>query len=67
MTQADRWLLPDGLEEILPETARSVETLRRSLLDLFHGWGYELVIPPLIEYADSLLIGLGSDMDFHSF
>ena len=67
MTQADRWLLPDGLEEILPETARSVETLRRSLLDLFHGWGYELVIPPLIEYADSLLIGLGSDMDIHSF
>jgi ATP phosphoribosyltransferase regulatory subunit len=67
MTQADRWLLPDGLEEILPETARSVETLRRSLLDLFHSWGYELVIPPLIEYADSLLIGLGSDMDIHSF
>jgi ATP phosphoribosyltransferase regulatory subunit len=67
MTQADRWLLPDGLEEILPETARSVETLRRSLLDLFHSWGYELVIPPLIEYTDSLLIGLGSDMDIHSF
>ncbi|MEH6548746.1 MAG: ATP phosphoribosyltransferase regulatory subunit [Pseudomonadales bacterium] len=67
MTLTDRWLLPDGVEEILPETARRVETLRRDLLDVFHHWGYELVIPPVIEFADSLLIGLGSDMDLDSF
>ncbi|MEH6606169.1 MAG: ATP phosphoribosyltransferase regulatory subunit [Pseudomonadales bacterium] len=67
MTLTDRWLLPDGVEEILPETARKVETLRRDLLDVFHRWGYELVIPPVIEFADSLLIGLGSDMDLDSF
>lgn len=67
MTVADRWLLPDGVEEILPEDARCIEELRRQLLDLFHVWGYELVIPPLVEYTESLLIGLGSDVDLHSF
>lgn len=67
MTVADRWLLPDGVEEILPEDARRIEELRRQLLDLFHVWGYELVIPPLVEYTESLLIGLGSDVDLHSF
>ena len=67
MTLTNRWLLPDGVAEVLPTDARNIENLRRSLLDLYHGKGYELVMPPLIEYTDSLLIGLGSDMDLHSF
>lgn len=67
MTIADRWLLPDGVEEILPARARRVEDLRRTMLDLFHVWGYELVIPPLVEYTESLLIGFGHDLDLHSF
>jgi ATP phosphoribosyltransferase regulatory subunit len=67
VTQSDRWLLPDGVEEILPRQALRVEGLRRRLLDLFQAWGYELVIPPLVEFTDSLLIGLGADMDLHSF
>lgn len=67
MTIADRWLLPDGVEEILPDQARCVEELRRSMLDLFHVWGYELVIPPMVEYTESLLIGFGHDLDLHSF
>jgi len=67
VTQSDRWLLPDGVEEILPRRALRVEALRRRLLDLFQRWGYDLVIPPLVEFTDSLLIGLGADMDVHSF
>ncbi len=67
MTYADRWLLPDGVEEILPAQARPIEQLRRRLLDLYSSWGYDLVIPPLLEYTDSLLIGLGRDLDLLTF
>ena len=52
MTSAKRWLLPDGVEEILPAEAHKLETLRRQLLDLYESWGYQLVITPLIEYLD---------------
>ncbi len=45
MTIADRWLLPDGVEELLPAQAAQAESLRRKLLDLYRSWGYELVIP----------------------
>ena len=67
MTIADRWLLPDGVEELLPEQAGQVESLRRKLLDLYQSWGYLLVIPPLIEYTESLLVGLGHDVDIQTF
>lgn len=67
MTIADRWLLPDGVEELLPAQAALVENLRRKLLDVYRSWGYELVIPPLIEYTDSLLVGLGRDLDIQTF
>ncbi|MES2823426.1 MAG: ATP phosphoribosyltransferase regulatory subunit [Pseudomonadota bacterium] len=67
MTYADRWLLPDGVEEILPAEAKPLELLRRQLLDLYSTWGYDLVIPPLLEYTDSLLIGLGRDVDLLTF
>ncbi|WP_317931377.1 ATP phosphoribosyltransferase regulatory subunit [Halioxenophilus sp. WMMB6] len=67
MSYADRWLLPDGVEEILPEAALQIESQRRQLLDLYQRWGYDLVIPPMIEYTDSLLIGLGQDIDLLTF
>ncbi len=67
MTYADRWLLPDGVEEILPAEAKAIDTLRRRLLDLYGSWGYDMVIPPLLEYTDSLLIGLGRDVDLLTF
>lgn len=67
MTYADRWLLPDGVEEILPTEAKAIDTLRRRLLDLYSTWGYDMVIPPLLEYTDSLLIGLGRDVDLLTF
>ncbi len=67
MTTGDRWLLPDGIEELLPGRAARVEQLRRSLLDLHQRWGYQLVIPPLVEFTESLLIGLGADIDMLTF
>jgi len=67
MTYADRWLLPDGVEEILPAEAKAIDGLRRRLLDVYSTWGYDLVIPPLLEYTDSLLIGLGRDVDLLTF
>lgn len=67
MTVADRWLLPDGVEEILPQQAQHIEALRRQILDLYSRWGYQQVIPPMIEYKESLLIGLGSDVDLQTF
>jgi len=50
MTKANRWLLPDGVDEILPPQASQLETLRRDILDLYSTWGYELVMTPLIEF-----------------
>lgn len=67
MTTVDRWQLPDGVEEVLPEQAQVVERLRRELLDLYRSWGYQLVIPPLMEFTESLLIGLGRDLDLLTF
>lgn len=62
-----RWLLPESISDILPSEARKVEMLRRRLLDLFRGYGYELVAPPLIEYVDALLTGTGGDLDLRTF
>jgi ATP phosphoribosyltransferase regulatory subunit len=62
-----RWLLPEAIEDVLPREARKLEALRRSLLDAFRLRGYDLVIPPLLEYLDSLLIGSGSDLDLRTF
>jgi ATP phosphoribosyltransferase regulatory subunit len=67
MTSVDRWQLPDGIEEVLPTRAATVERLRRELLDLYRSWGYQLVIPPLMEFTDSLLTGLGQDLDLLTF
>ena len=67
MQQKDSWLLPDGIEEILPEEAKHLENLRRKLLDMFACWGYDLVIPPFIDFLDSLLTGSGHDLDLQTF
>jgi ATP phosphoribosyltransferase regulatory subunit len=61
------WLLPENISDVLPREARRVEQLRRALLDLYRGYGYELVIPPLIEHAESLLTGTGNDLDLRTF
>jgi ATP phosphoribosyltransferase regulatory subunit len=63
----ERWLLPVGIDEVLPPQAAEIEALRRRLLDLYTAWGYELVIPPFIDYLDSLLTGTGRDLDLQTF
>ena len=67
MATKDRWLLPEGFEEALPAEARRLEGMRRAILDLFDRWGYALVMPPLIEYLESLLTGVGHEMDLQTF
>ncbi len=67
MSDKDRWLLPEGIEEIFPAEAHRLEAMRRRLLDLFASCGYELVMPPMIEYLESLLTGTGKDLDLQTF
>ncbi len=67
MSAKDRWLLPEGIEEILPDDAQWLESLRRKVLDLFATWGYEFVMPPMIEYLDALLTGTGKELDLQTF
>lgn len=63
----ERWLLPEGVEELLPPLAEHLERARRELLDLYSSWGYRLVIPPLVEHLESLLVGAGDDVDRQTF
>lgn len=67
MQQKNSWLLPDGIEEVLPDEAKHLENLRRKLVDVFSCWGYSLVITPLIDYLDSLLTGSGHDLELQTF
>ena len=67
MSNVDRWLLPDGIDEVLPEQAYLVEKMRREIIDLYHSWGYDLVIPPMVEFTESLLSGSGQDLDLMTF
>ncbi len=61
------WLLPEGIDEVVPPQAAQLENLRRELLDMYHTWGYDLVMPPFIEFLDSLLMGTGADIDLKTF
>jgi ATP phosphoribosyltransferase regulatory subunit len=67
LRQAKHWLLPEGITEALPTEAAQLEDLRRRLLDMYATWGYEMVIPPFVEYLDSLLTGVGADLDLQTF
>lgn len=62
-----RWVLPEHVEDVLPAEASRIEALRRALLDLFARNGYELVMPPLMEYVESLLTGTGHDLELRTF
>lgn len=67
MVSKNHWLLPQGIEETLPADAARLETLRRNLLDIYSSWGYQLVMPPVIEFLESLLTGTGHDYDLQTF
>lgn len=61
------WLLPEYIEDVLPAEAMRIEVLRRKLLDLFKVHGYQYVIPPMLEYMESLITGVGHDLDLATF
>lgn len=67
MKTQNSWILPEGIEEVLPPRAEQLHKLCREIIDLYTTWGYQLVIPPLIEYMDSLLTGTGKDLDLQIF
>lgn len=67
MKHSDKWLLPEGIAEVLPPQAHQLDYISRQLLDLFYSWGYDLVIPPLIEYLESLLNGSATDLELQTF
>jgi len=61
------WVLPDHIADVLPSEARHIEELRRALLDTARGYGYELVMPPLLEHLESLLTGTGAALGLQTF
>ena len=61
------WLLPENIADVLPSEARKIEELRRAILDNFRLYGYELVMPPMLEYLESLMPVGGHDMDLRMF
>lgn len=61
------WVLPDQIADVLPSEARHIEELRRDLLDTARRYGYELVMPPLMEHLESLLTGTGEALDLQTF
>lgn len=63
----DTWLLPEHFADVLPRQARTLESMRRTCLDLFAVHGFETVDPPLVEYIESLLTGTGTDLDNNAF
>ena len=67
MTTKQHWILPEGIDEVLPQQAARFESMRRMLLDIYASWGYELVIPPTIDFIESLLTGTGHDLDLQTF
>lgn len=67
MTNNTNWILPDGVEEILPNRAEKLELLRRQLLDAMLQRDYKLVMPPVMEFVDSLLTGTGQTLDTQTY
>ncbi len=67
MVNSNRWILPDGVQDILPAQARLLETIRGRMLKLFGSWGYDLVIPPMLEFTDSLHSASGEDLELLTF
>jgi ATP phosphoribosyltransferase regulatory subunit len=61
------WVLPDHIADVLPSEARHIEELRRELLDTARSYGYELVMPPQLEFVESLLTGTGEALDLQTF
>ncbi len=63
----EKWLLPDGVDELFPPHARRLELLRRAILDYYHSFGYEMVYPAMMEHLESLSVGAGKDVALQTF
>lgn len=61
------WLLPEHIADALPVEAARIEGLRRMVLDHFTQRGYEFVMPPMLEYLESLLTGAGRDLHLRTY
>ena len=66
MSNQSPWILPAGIDEVLPAQARRIERVRTRMVETFDRWGYELVIPPMVEFIDTLLVGTGEDLDLET-
>ncbi|MFN2382477.1 MAG: ATP phosphoribosyltransferase regulatory subunit [Guyparkeria sp.] len=66
MSNQSPWILPAGIDEVLPLQARRIERVRTRMLETFDRWGYELVVPPMVEFIDTLLVGTGEDLDLET-
>ena len=66
MLTHDRWLLPEGIDDLFPHEARALEQLGRTLMDRLSVWGYHQVIPPMVDFLDSLLVGTGHALDLET-
>ncbi|MAR32889.1 MAG: ATP phosphoribosyltransferase regulatory subunit, partial [Porticoccaceae bacterium] len=67
MVVSNRWILPDGVVDVLPAQAQLLEAIRGRMLKLFDSWGYDLVIPPMLEFTDSLHSAAGEDLELLTF
>ena len=67
MRTENKWLLPEGIEEVRPPQAAQLDALCRRIIDQFAAWGYELVMPPLLEYLDTLFTGASEDLELQTF
>jgi len=67
MSIRESWLLPEGIDELMPNEAAQLEKMHRLLVDRMQSWGYQLVVPPLVEYLDSLLTGTAKTLDLQTF
>ena len=67
MSIRESWLLPEGIDELMPKEAAQLEKMHRLLVDRMQSWGYQLVVPPLVEYLDSLLTGTAKTLDLQTF
>lgn len=66
MALNERWLLPEGIEEVIPPRAAELEILRRNLVDMYDSWGYELIMPPMVEFQEALMTGSARDLDLQT-
>jgi ATP phosphoribosyltransferase regulatory subunit len=66
MSNQSPWILPAGIDEVLPAQACRIERIRSAMLETFDRWGYDLVIPPMVEFIDTLLVGTGADLDLET-